>query len=117
MYIGATDPEIRMAIFENVAAGIVNAKNPAVEGAQIGDLEIGVALLEAGATSHFALRGDAALAIGNSIPEDATTAPRFEFRVQVAGGYAIQYYVTLLITNSTSFTENYYLNLAENVLA
>lgn len=45
-----------MSILADVAACVVNAENPAIEGTQIRNLEVRITLLEGRATTDFAFR-------------------------------------------------------------
>lgn len=54
--IRAADSETRGSVLANVAARVVNAEDPAVERAQIRNLEVRIALLEGHAATDFAFR-------------------------------------------------------------
>lgn len=79
--IRATDPEARTSVRADVAARVVNAENPAVQGTEVRNFEVRIALLEGRATTDFAFRSQAGLASRGSVPKDAPTLPRSEFQI------------------------------------
>lgn len=56
LQIGAADAETRVSVLADVAARVVNAEHPTVEGAEVRYLEVRVTLLEGRAATDFAFR-------------------------------------------------------------
>lgn len=79
--IRATDPEARISVLADVATRVVNAEDPAVQGTEVRNLEVRIALLERRATTDFAFRSQASLASRGSVPQNTPTLPRSELRI------------------------------------
>lgn len=92
--IRATDAEARISIVADVAACVVNAENPAVQGTEVRNFEVRVALLEGRATTDFAFRSQAGLTSRGSVPKNAPTLPRSELRIDC--GCKLSFYNSLI---------------------
>jgi len=53
MQIRATDPETRVSILADIAACVINTKDPTVQSTEVGYFEVRIAFLESHAPTNF----------------------------------------------------------------